>query len=425
MTGYLALHDAVVKKGLCTLCGSCAGICPSNAVMMTRDGPRLTGACTGCGRCFNVCPGKGIDIRDFSTRFLGGAGTEELGHFKNVYCAQSNMAEVRRRGSSGGVVTSLLTHLLKEKIVDGVATVTQDEANPMKITPTIITSEEGALRAAGSKYIRVPVNECASRLRSFDKLAFVCLPCQIHGLRKMQDFYDEYREKIYCIIGLFCGFNLLDAGTTFLVNKLGFRGKDLSHFSYREGKPPGGFYLRDKNGREGSIDKHAYTILNIMYSPWRCNLCNDFSAELADISVGDCWERSSDLGSWARVITRTERGEQIVKAAAERKIVTLLNDSPESILKTQSGLIRYKKRWLKSRAAVMGILGMRVHYGHLPAATPGEHAKSLSSFLIVAMCHTPLVRGVARVMPIGSMKKLSRWLRKKIHEKGSTLRPAA
>ena len=52
----------VVKDGLCTGCGTCAGICPMDAVEMVKDDskgiylPQLDEKkCSECGNCFLPC----------------------------------------------------------------------------------------------------------------------------------------------------------------------------------------------------------------------------------------------------------------------------------------------------------------------------------------------------------------------------------
>jgi len=47
----------LVDEGLCDACGTCAGVCPVNAVIIEAVGVRIDeGACTGCGACVAVCP---------------------------------------------------------------------------------------------------------------------------------------------------------------------------------------------------------------------------------------------------------------------------------------------------------------------------------------------------------------------------------
>jgi len=47
----------LVDGGLCDACGTCAGVCPVNAVIIEAAGVRIDdGACTECGACVAVCP---------------------------------------------------------------------------------------------------------------------------------------------------------------------------------------------------------------------------------------------------------------------------------------------------------------------------------------------------------------------------------
>ena len=63
-------HVARVEAaGLCTQCGTCAGVCPTAAVTMAWDrrGYRPCvdeAACTDCGACLAVCPGESFDFAD-------------------------------------------------------------------------------------------------------------------------------------------------------------------------------------------------------------------------------------------------------------------------------------------------------------------------------------------------------------------------
>ncbi|MEW6301714.1 MAG: 4Fe-4S binding protein, partial [Thermodesulfobacteriota bacterium] len=54
------LRGDVVDKGLCTSCGTCAGVCPLGVIDLAGDEwePQLAGDCNFCGLCYAVCPGK-------------------------------------------------------------------------------------------------------------------------------------------------------------------------------------------------------------------------------------------------------------------------------------------------------------------------------------------------------------------------------
>ena len=54
----------VVRQGLCTGCGTCAGICPTEAIVMGEDGKLLITEdfCIYCGACQEVCPENAIKV---------------------------------------------------------------------------------------------------------------------------------------------------------------------------------------------------------------------------------------------------------------------------------------------------------------------------------------------------------------------------
>lgn len=61
------LHD-IVKNGLCAGCGTCAALCPGEAISLAIDEkqglyvPVLSKAsCVECGICIKICPGHVID----------------------------------------------------------------------------------------------------------------------------------------------------------------------------------------------------------------------------------------------------------------------------------------------------------------------------------------------------------------------------
>jgi coenzyme F420 hydrogenase subunit beta len=68
--------ESVVIDGLCTGCGTCAGVCPTEAISMRiLDGLFLPEVeeekCTSCGLCLRCCAGHSLDVKELSLRALG------------------------------------------------------------------------------------------------------------------------------------------------------------------------------------------------------------------------------------------------------------------------------------------------------------------------------------------------------------------
>ena len=117
----------VPRYKLCTGCGTCAGVCPANAVTMayaTRNRtytPRVgRGLCTGCGLCRQVCPGIRMVLPDSPPSASPEVLPPGFGQHIKAYVGHAADNEIRYRASSGGVATALSAHLLKFGAADAV-----------------------------------------------------------------------------------------------------------------------------------------------------------------------------------------------------------------------------------------------------------------------------------------------------------------
>jgi uncharacterized Fe-S center protein len=64
--GKLAQHSGMQPQTVaekCTGCGTCAGWCPDDAIIIKNDKMKIDSVkCVGCGECFSVCPEQAIKI---------------------------------------------------------------------------------------------------------------------------------------------------------------------------------------------------------------------------------------------------------------------------------------------------------------------------------------------------------------------------
>ncbi|MEL7569887.1 MAG: 4Fe-4S binding protein [Eubacteriaceae bacterium] len=54
---------AEVDKNKCVWCGSCADVCPADAIKLDDDAAFVTDECIGCGSCVEVCVAKAITLK--------------------------------------------------------------------------------------------------------------------------------------------------------------------------------------------------------------------------------------------------------------------------------------------------------------------------------------------------------------------------
>ena len=100
----------VVKRGLCTGCGTCAGICPHDALTMVIDHkkgcylPQIDkDKCTRCGLCVDVCPGHSVDFDGLSSTLMGDIPEDiALGKYLGCYVGHALDKDMRYDGASGG-----------------------------------------------------------------------------------------------------------------------------------------------------------------------------------------------------------------------------------------------------------------------------------------------------------------------------------
>jgi coenzyme F420 hydrogenase subunit beta len=351
------LNNAVISCGLCARCGLCAGVCPLRVIGFDGNGfPKLKGNCKPCGICSACCPGGEVDFPGLSWRIFGEEYDPDNlnGHVEKMYVAHSNQNEVRKSGASGGVVTALLLHLLEKKKIDGAVVVGMNKIHPYKSLGLLATTREEILSAAKSKYCITPSMEVLRFLRkSSGHYVVVGLPCQIHGLRKLEEVDPVLSGKIICYLGLMCHYSLEPEATTDVISVRNIHESDIQHFAYRGGNWPGGFQVTKKSGNViplfiGGL-RFNMNVLFRLYAPKRCYLCMDALAEYADLSFGDFWANDysgpfHELKKSTLVLQRTGRGAAILSEAVLDGALTIKELPPERMSKRILNMAQEKKQ---------------------------------------------------------------------------------
>jgi coenzyme F420 hydrogenase subunit beta len=408
-------HDfSDLDPELCAYCGTCVSVCPMNSLIAENEKIELVGECKSCGTCFDFCPGREVSFSKLNKYVFRKSSKGIIGVHKSIYVAHSKDANIRAKGSSGGVVTALLIYALEKKIIDGAIVVGMNKKEPWKYEIKIAKNIEEIIEAAQSKYAIVPLNSILRKLENeTGNFAVVGLPCHIQGIRKLQFGSWENAKKIKLLIGLFCGFNLHFSATDYLINKVGVKKCDIKSLEYRGGDWPGGFLIKTKNGTEKFIKKFYYNFVNVMFVPKRCLLCADLMNELADISVGDAWLNDITDG-WSTVIIRSENGRILFKEAAKHNYIDYKQITKEDILKSHSHLIRYKKRSVFVR---LGLSKTKpIHDLKNPNLGLCQYVSGLSFFYLIKILSNVYIRSFICFFPLkllGITAYLARWIMRK------------
>ena len=333
--GFQALNDLVIDKQNCVFCGACISLCPR--IGMNEKEPKLLEYDPECSTCFRYCPRTYFPTEMFEKELFNGDANKSysLGHYQKIVAAKSNDEAVLKIAQNGGVVSSLLIHALDSGLIDGVLLTDKDDNWFPK--PIIARTPDEILSCVGSKYTISPTLITYSKaIREFklEKLAFVGLPCQIQAVRKLQlsSPLSEVYGKFKLIIGLFClSTYTYDLLKTYVQGELGIPLSAVKKFDILNGD----FYVYKKDGSVKQIP-----IEKTNQFKWSsCHFCKDYSAEIADISVGSAGTFSNNSNS---VLLRTDIGAKVFNGAVKSNKITISNKV--DLLKIEKTAFRKKTR---------------------------------------------------------------------------------
>lgn len=412
MSGWNELKSAVIDKDLCTLCGTCLGVCPVNTLAFDNIQETIINSgnrCINCSKCVQCCPGANFNYKEMNERLFRKEDAEynsDIGTFTDIYVGQSNKEEILSGCSSGGLATAIGRYALEHEIVDYVIGIT---GNYPMYKVSAFDQVTKLYEAMGSKYLFIPINEIIRYILKNDgRYLYIGLPCQVQGLRKVCMNHPILSSKIKFCIAIFCGFNMERDATEYLIEKSNISRKHIKSVEYRAtyGEKTG-FKVTSDDGRSFFISKHGYTILNAFYTRTRCWKCYDLTGEFSDISLGDAWEKGH---SWSRIIVRTKRAKQMLRDMASCGAIRLEKSSADDIYQTQKTLISYKKRTISTRKKwLKNFPQYNVSY---PKNSPIADIKASLFLCAMAIGRTHIFRSLLKMFPIRLLEKVSEHLRK-------------
>jgi coenzyme F420 hydrogenase subunit beta len=280
-----------------------------------EDLPTLKGGCVVCQLCYYSCPRIELPLDHIEQAIFGRHRNpaESAGIILNAYSARSKLPEAAGQFQDGGVATTLLIHALEIGLVKNVAAVGIDPARPWKPMPVLATSKAEVVKCAGSKYFpSASVMALADAAIGYPsaKSAFIGLPCQIQALRRMATSFmgaQRLASQVALAISLFCykSYNYEKLVSKFIRQA---RGIDLSKITKMDCKENRfRLYARDEVCMDVSLKElEEYTVPG-------CYKCQDFTGELADISIGAA---GSPIG-WCTLLIRTEIGQKLFESACK------------------------------------------------------------------------------------------------------------
>lgn len=350
----------MVCNKLCTSCGACGFLAQGKIQYQKTQRTYLPNIITPLSSeeeelIEQVCPAKGYDIIRLADVFKVENYDYRIGYYEKFCALKSTEEKIQAQASSGGVMTALPMYLLKKKIIDGVVATTY-QYNGKEVLPQtfIVTKPEDLYKCQGSKYMPIPTLQVLKEVKAFQgKVAYIGTPCQIAAIRNIQQIDAVLKEKIVFCIGNFCGgFRDLREQKA-LINLSGI--KDLTHFQYRGNGQPG--YMRIVgDGKEWKYPYPNYGKLTGYLKKYRCRVCVDATAELADIACGDAWIPEFRNKGWSLVIIRNKDLLPIIEEMLSQGLLSKKSVTLEQLVASQRGNLTSKKERYLSRRKLFKLL---------------------------------------------------------------------
>ena len=369
--------EDVVARNLCTGCGTCAFLQPTDIAMVDDiDHGRRPIVADGADteRALSACPGVAMEHPKVHPPHVDETLLPDWGPVLDVWEGYAVDPEIRFRGSSGGVATALGVHCVTDGGMEGVLHTAADPEAPLLNRTVFSRTRDDVVDATGSRY--APASPCDG----LDHIAeadgpsvMIGKPCDIAGARQAARFDPELAEKLGLTIGIFCAGTPSTKATIDLARRMGFGDPAaISSVRYRGHGWPGDAEVT------GEVDGVQVT-RRLSYEEswgdlqsgrqWRCHVCLDHTGEFADIAVGDPWYRPiapGEPGS-SLIVVRTPRGRQALHDAVAAGHLIATRVEPGLLPQSQPNLRRTRGAvW--ARIVVSRLLGIAApRYRHMPA----------------------------------------------------------
>ena len=314
-TWFMELDEAVIGADRCIQCGTCVAACPSDSIGIGEDDlPELVKMCTGCSLCWDFCPRGGLRYERQWTITGGKDNVKGAGDPITEFSARVE-EDWTEGAQDGGVVTEVLATLLEAGEIDGALIATESDEEPWKAESYLATSRADLIDNAGTIYNQtmalgnLDIDQWSHKLP--DKhpedlsLALVGTPCEIEGIRALQDFEWDYQAQnegvraIEYTIALMCtkNFNYHRLIGDQLEERRGISPSEIGKMDVLHGN----MIVYGHDGElilEEDVEEFHDAALK------GCDECADFTGYCADLTVGSVG--SSD--AYSSVIIRTEQG---------------------------------------------------------------------------------------------------------------------
>lgn len=321
--------DRIIKNEFCIGCGLCETLGKNFGYKMELKSNGFYYPCFPQKRnksiekqMVRICPG--IHLKAPKTNNVWGVITETI-------FAYSNDSEIRRLGSSGGVVSATAIHLLESKSVDAILHVGAQNKSYLYNCLTISKTREEILNKAASRY--APAKMFDELIEIFEKnndtYCFIGKPCDVQGLKFFLEINPKYQERIKFFIAIFCAGIPSYKATEQLLQRIKPDQIPIS-LRYRGDGWPGFFKATYSDKTSISLTyKESWGRYLGRKAHFRCKICPDGIGLASDLAVGDAWETNDGYPNFDEkegrsfVLIRNKKMQEVIHTMYEQKKINI------------------------------------------------------------------------------------------------------
>lgn len=357
--------DQIVSGGYCIGCGACASAVGNKLKIVENDQGKYIPSSVDTidsedeSKALNVCPfsNQGPNEDEISNSVFGDSKFnkgEVIGHYKGLYAGHVTDTILRKKVTSGGLITWMLTKLLESGYIDAVIHVKRSEKGGTIFEYGISNTVDGIVDGAKSRYYPVEISAVMEYVKSNDlRFAFVGLPCFVKSVRKYAQFDSVIKSRVKFFIGLVCGHLKSKAFAEYVGWQGGIQPKDLSYIDFRyklddRNADNYGIKVESKMGQQNILIARETKGTNwgLGYFKYEaCDYCDDIFAETADFCVGDAWLKtytSDSLGN-SVFISRNDVIDRIIHEGVSNKELDLDFLNEVDMRNSQGGGFRHRR----------------------------------------------------------------------------------
>jgi coenzyme F420 hydrogenase subunit beta len=360
----------VISEGFCIGCGSCTTQSAATKIEFNQFG-ELVANISGASEkeiasMDKVCPFSSTAKNETELSEIAFKSEkdvrfgDEIGAFTGLYAGYSETH--RKWGSSGGIVSWMLSELLSTGVVDKVLVVGKNNEGDRFFDFKVVADSIELQTTGTSFYYPVSFDGALKYiLENPGRYAITGVPCFHKALRQLKEINPLIAERVTIQIGIVCGqmksafyLEYLDrkAGKTAPLVNACFRRKDES--SRADDYLFEGTYINATNQVETRSVRNSEIGSNWamgLFKPRACDFCDDVFAETADISVMDAWldQYVQDGKGTSLIVTRTNLLKKLLETGKTNNALELNAVSEKDIVESQRGGLNHRRAGLRYR----------------------------------------------------------------------------